>query len=76
MAMRGVAPTPGYWQRDDLTGEPINAPLGARARCRDDPGPSGSGCVGLPAGALAGIHRRQVAAIRTLHVDEHALVAQ
>jgi len=39
-------------------------------------GPSGSRRVGLPAGALAGVDRRQVTTIRTLQVDEHALVAQ
>jgi hypothetical protein len=36
----------------------------------------GSGCVGLPAGALAGIDRPQVAAVGTLQVDQRALVAQ
>jgi hypothetical protein len=36
----------------------------------------GSGRVGLPAGALAGIDRPQVAAVATLQVDQRALVAQ
>jgi hypothetical protein len=73
MEVRGVAPTSGYWQRDDLTGEPFTK--GAVAHKRS-PRQAGSGRVGLPAGALAGVDRRQVAAIRTLQVDEHALVAQ
>ena len=129
MEMRGMAVTPGYWQRDVATGEPftkdgrlrtgdVGRPdeggfvhitgtspaasrksssavartlrhqlrrivrgqqLALRARPRRRDGSSavrGSGRVGLPAGALAGIDRPQVAAVATLQVDQRALVAQ
>ena len=51
--------------------------LGARPRRRDGWGAvRGSGRVGLPAGALAGIDPPQVAAVATLQVDQRGLVAQ